>query len=340
MSDKLNKIVIIGLGSIGLRHLNLIKKLHPNIEIAVLTSRNLEETSKIDLIKLKNLDEVFEFEPSIAIISNAASNHVATARKLCESKIDLFIEKPLSTKLEGVFELIETRNLNNNILAVGYNLRFLPSLQNFKSMIDSGLIGKIYSIRSEVGQYLPEWRPHTDYRASVSAQAEFGGGVLLELSHEIDYLSWIFGNVVWTRATLSQQSDLELDVEDNANLILGIENPATERVVITSLNMDFIRRDPIRMCTVIGEKGTLRWDGLKNIIELYKSQENGWEKVYGDKVDISQTYELQWQNFLACVANRQPPLVSVEDGLKVLEVIEACRKSALNGVQTMVEYSE
>lgn len=333
------KIVIIGLGNIGVRHLTLIRKLHPNTKIAVLTSRNMKEFSKIGFVELKSLDEVSKFDPEIAIISNAASIHVATAQKLTELKIDLFIEKPLSTILKGVFELIKTCRSNNTILMVGYNLRFLPSLQIFKSQIDSGLIGKIYSIRSEVGQYLPEWRPDIDYRSSVSAQAELGGGVLLELSHEIDYLSWIFGKIMWARATLSKQSKLDLNVEDHANLVLGIKQSLSEDEVIASLNMDFIRRDPTRTCTAIGEKGSLRWDGVKNIVELYKSRKEGWVEVYKAKVDISQTYEAQWQNFISCVAKRQNPQVTGEDGLRVLEVIEACRKSAPNGEQVMVEYS-
>lgn len=339
MRDIINKIVIIGLGSIGLRHLTLVRKLHPNVKIAVLTSRDMKEFSKIGFLELKNLEEVSEFDPEIAVISNAASYHVETAKKFTESKIDLFIEKPLSTNLKGVFELIKTCRSNNTILMVGYNLRFLPSLQSFKFQIDSGLIGKIYSIRSEVGQYLPEWRPDIDYRKGVSAQAELGGGVLLELSHEIDYLSWIFGKIMWSRATLSKQSELDLNVEDHANLLLGIKQSMSEGEVIASLNMDFIRRDPTRICTAIGEKGSLRWDGIKNVVELYKSHKEGWVEVYRDKVDISQTYELQWQNFLNCVAKRQNPQVTGEDGLRVLEVIEACRKSAPNGEQVMVEYS-
>lgn len=339
MNNLISKIVVIGLGTIGRRHLTLINKLQPNTEIAVLTSQNMKEFRKMSLVELKNLDEVGEFNPQIAIISNAASAHVVTAQKLTELKIDFFIEKPLSTTSKGVIELIKTCKFNNTIVSVGYNLRFLPSLRYFKSQIDSGLIGKIYSIRSEVGQYLPEWRPNIDYRTSVSSQAELGGGVLLELSHEIDYLSWIFGNILWTRATLTKQSDLDLNVEDHANLVLGIKQSGNKKVVLASLNMDFIRRDPTRTCTAIGEKGTLRWDGIKNIVELYKSPEAGWVDVYKDKNDVSHSYELQWKSFIDSVADRKNPQVSLEDGLKVLEVIEACRESAINGGQVMVKYS-
>ena len=99
------------------------------------------------------------------------------------------------------------------VLAIGYNLRFLSSLQKFKSILDDKIIGDVWSVRSEVGQFLPSWRPNSDYRKGVSAQYALGGGVLLELSHDIDYLRWIFGEVAWVQAVLAQQSDLEIDVE-------------------------------------------------------------------------------------------------------------------------------
>ena len=80
-----------------------------------------------------------------------------------------------------------------------YNLRFLPSLQAYRERIQFGVIGKVLSVRCEIGQYLPSWRPGSDYRQAVSASRALGGGALLELSHEIDYLRWIFGEVAWVQ---------------------------------------------------------------------------------------------------------------------------------------------
>ena len=108
-------------------------------------------------------------------------------------------------------------------LMTAYNLRFQPSLQEFRKQIKQQRIGKILSVRVEVGQYLPNWRPESDYRKGVSAQKKLGGGVLLELSHEIDYISWIFGDYKWVKAHISKQSNLEIDVEDTAYLLLGFK---------------------------------------------------------------------------------------------------------------------
>jgi predicted dehydrogenase len=103
---------------------------------------------------------------------------------------------------------------------VGYNLRFMKSLKKFREILKKNTIGKILSIRSEVGSYLPSWRPDSDYKKSVSAIKKLGGGVLLELSHDIDYLVWLFGNVKWVSSTIHRQSNLKIDTEDTAHITL------------------------------------------------------------------------------------------------------------------------
>ena len=100
-------------------------------------------------------------------------------------------------KLDGVDDLLGTVRARGVICQVGYNLRYLPSLSRFRDLINEGLVGGPLSVRCEIGQYLPNWRPDTDYRTGVTARSDLGGGVLLELSHEIDYLRWIFGEVEW-----------------------------------------------------------------------------------------------------------------------------------------------
>ena len=111
------------------------------------------------------------------------------------------------------------------------------------------------SVRCEISHYLPSWRPECDYRQGVSGRGELSGGALLELSHEIDYLRWIFGEAVWVNATLSRQSRLEIDVEDTAHLVIGFAPDNGGRQLIASVNMDFIRHDNTRLCIAIGEKG-------------------------------------------------------------------------------------
>jgi predicted dehydrogenase len=209
----------------------------------------------------------------------------------------------------------------------GYNLRFLPSLIEFKKRIFSKEIGKIYSVRSETGQYLPNWRPGSDYRKGVSAKKSLGGGALLELSHEIDYLLWIFGKVDWVKAHISKQSNLEIDVEDSAQVIFGFKG--TDSSVLTaSLNIDFIRHDTTRKCFAIGEKGTLLWDGIKGQVEFFEKDSAKWETLYSSRPDRDFTYMEEIRSFFSSVESDMMPDISGEDGLKVVGIVEAIKESS------------
>ena len=219
---------------------------------------------------------------------------------------------------------------------LGYNLRYSPSLRNFRDQLRGGMIGKILSVRCEVGQFLPTWRPESDYRRGVSARKELGGGVLLELSHEIDYLRWIFGDIAWVRATITQQSLLEIDVEDSAHLTLGFmpnENPPQ---LIATLNMDFIRHDQTRLCTAIGSNGSLRWDGITGEVSMFEEGATSWKKLFTHSPVRDETYLAEWQEFINCINTKRVPSVTGLDGLKVLEIIESVRNSASTGNQSAV----
>ena len=220
-------------------------------------------------------------------------------------------------------QLLETCQKQNTVLLTGYNLRFLPSRQRFRDLLDEGAIGKVLSIRCEIGKYLPSWRPECDYRQGVSARHELGGGVLLEISHELDYLRWIFGEVEWVKATLSRQSSLEIDVEDTAHLTLGFVEKTDGHQLIGTVNLDFIRHDTTRLCTAIGENGSLRWNGLTNEVSLYETGAKEWRELFSHPHQRDDSYIAEWQNFISSVTENKTPLITGEDGLKVLQIIEA-----------------
>jgi predicted dehydrogenase len=167
----------------------------------------------------------------------------------------------------------------------------------------------------------------------VSARQELGGGVLLELSHEIDYLRWIFGEVTWVKASLSRQSDLEISVEDSAHLVLGFATSVDNYQLIGTVNLDFIRHDVTRECVAIGERGSLRWNGLTGDVSIFEAGAEGWRVLFNCPQLCDESYIAEWKNLLACVAERETPLISGEDGLRVLEIIEAVRNSAISGGQ-------
>jgi len=330
------RFLIVGLGSIGSQHLAVIQRLFPEAKIQILRQDETGAKNSLGITEISSLDEAIRFLPEIVVICNPASEHINTALKFVDSGANIFIEKPISHSTKEIIQLINALKATNGVLIVGYNLRYLKSLQAFRRHLREGLIGKPLSVRCEVGQYLPSWRPKKDYRDSVSAKRELGGGVLLELSHEIDYLRWIFGEVDWVRATLLRQSELEIDVEDTVHLTLGFENRTPDRQLIASLNMDFIRHDTTRTCTVIGDKGSLCWDGILGEVSLFQAEKKSWETLFNNDNGIEETYILEWQEIVRAIEQNMSPAVTGEDGLRVVEIIEAARLSAESGIQTVV----
>ncbi len=327
---EIDRILIVGLGSIGKRHLRLARQFYPGADIRVLRHQPTNDLPEYSNGVFSSIEDACAFLPMIAVIASPATFHISTALALAELGVHLLIEKPLSASMTGVVKLLETCKKQNLVLFTGYNLRFLPSLQHFRVLLSEGAIGRILSIRVEVGQYLPSWRSGSDYRKGVSARRELGGGALLELSHELDYLRWIFGEIEWIKATLSRQSDLDIDVEDSAHLVIGFATESKRKQLIGTLNLDFIRHDSTRLCTAIGKNGTLRWNGLIGEVMIYKQENKEWRECFSEQHKSDDSYKAEWINFIAAVTGHKKPLISGEDGLKVLQIIEAAKKSSIS----------
>ncbi len=332
----ISRIVIVGKGNSGQRHSRLLKELLPKAEIRYVRRPSTGVGVSFSDTDFTTLNEVISFDPHVAIIANPSTFHIVIANYLARIGTHLFIEKPLSASLEGVTELIELCRQTQRILQVGYNLRFSDSLQFFHDYLAADKIGQIFSVRCEVGQNLKYWRPNKDYRESVSAQKELGGGALLELSHELDYLRWIFGEVDWVRATLFNASNLEIDVEDSAHIVMGFSNLNSSNEIIGSLNLDFVRQDQTRICIAIGEESSLRWNGLTNTVDIYENSLVGWRELFSREENTEESYKNELLDFITCVRDGLSPRVTGFDGMRVLEIIEAIRQSSNTGTQIQV----
>lgn len=332
----IDRVLIVGLGSIGKRHLRLARQLLPSADIRVLRHQPSNELPEFADGCFSQLHEAIEFAPQLAVIASPASTHLPVAIALANAETNLLVEKPLASESERVEELIACCLSKKVVLLTGYNLRFLPSLQKFRELLHAKTIGQILSVRCEIGQYLPTWRPGTDYRQGVSAQRALGGGALLELSHELDYLRWIFGEVDWVMASLSKQSALEIDVEDTAHLTLGFCSDNGTSGLIGTLNLDFIRHDTTRLCTAIGEFGSLRWNGLTGAIEKFTAGASNWCELYRHQHQRDDSYLSEWQHMLACILTEETPLVSGVDGLQVLRIIDGARCASASGTKARV----
>jgi len=327
---QIERVLVVGYGSIGRRHLRIVRSLLPDAIIRVLRHQRCDSIPEYADGCMSSLAEALTFAPQAAVIASPSVFHMDSAQPLAEAGVHLLIEKPLAASSVGVRQLLETCSAGGNVLMTAYNLRFMPSLQRFRELIQSEYIGRVLSVRSEIGQYLPSWRPGVDYRQGVSATRAMGGGALLELSHEIDYLRWIFGEVDSVRANLSRQSNLKIDVEDTAHLILGFAEQKGGGRLIANLNMDLVRHDTTRQCLAIGEEASLRWNGLTGAIEFFPAGGSAWEQVFIHSPQRDESYMAEWQHFLACIRDETRPLVNGQDGLAALNIIQAARRSAAN----------
>ncbi|MFT3858156.1 MAG: Gfo/Idh/MocA family oxidoreductase [Aquabacterium sp.] len=327
----IDRLLIVGLGSIGRRHLRLARSLLPRARICVMRHQKTDEVPEWADEVCCTLDEALAFKPMAAVIANPAPFHAEVALPLARAGIHLLIEKPVGTDSSQI-DVLQRVCVDAGVTAMtAYNLRFLPSLQKVRELLAAGHVGKVLSVRGEMGQYLPSWRPHADYRQGVSARKVLGGGVLFELSHELDYLRWLCGDVTWVQATLLKASDLDIDVEDTAHLVLGLNgmgDGVRSGPLVATINIDFVRHDTTRCVTFIGEAGSLRWNALDGRVDVCMAGQTGWETLAQLASQRDDSYIAEWQHWLQCIDLGAPCAPSIGDGLQVLRIIEAARASA------------
>lgn len=321
------RVLIVGTGSMGQRHLDIARDLLPNTELAVFSrSGRTANTSQT----LTSKSEIEEFRPEISVVANHASQHIEMANFLGNLGSHLLIEKPISSNTQGIDKLVKLKTQKNIKILVGYNLRYLPSFKKMQSLLAEKNIGRVLDVRLDVGQSLETWRPGRDYRETTSARKMDGGGVLRELSHELNYLLGLFGYPIWAFACLQKVSELEIDVEDIAHLILGLKENNGQNFSAT-VNLDFIRQDRTRICTVIGVEGTLEWNLLTGGI-LKKTLQTPHQQILDpDLESMSDTYLAEWKDLLNAIQLDIEPKNTLSDSIRTLSLILACEKSQEKG---------
>ena len=324
------KILIVGRGSVGNRHIQNLLRLGCARLSAYRTRREGPEPTAIDsgIRSYYDLEEALCQKPDVVFVTNPTAFHVPVALAAAEHDCNLFIEKPISHTLEGcekVLALVKQREL---VATVGYNLRFHPILNTVREIIVGEQVGKILSVRAWIGQYLPDWHHGEDYRTGYMARPELGGGVILTLSHELDYLFWLFGEVAGVTAVSARPQWLAMSTESLAEITLEFQNG-----VVGQVHLDCLRRTPARGCEIVGTEGTIQVDLLKSIVHVYSprtSEPTTIERPLGDSNDM---YLDEVTDFLDCVGTKRVPKVSLEDGVAVLKIAVAAHRAAQTGVK-------
>jgi predicted dehydrogenase len=204
---------------------------------------------------------------------------------------------------------------------VGYNLRFNPGIRILKRLLEEGVAGRILWARAEVTQYLPDWRPWQDYRDGYTANRALGGGIILDASHEIDYILWLLGPARELTCMAGQVSGLEVNVEDCATILIRLRSGAQADV-----HMDFAQRTASRSCVLAGDRARLEWEYAQNQVRIVRP-ECATELIKYD-FESNQMYIAEVEDFFSCVHSRVTANHSLGESELTLEVALAALTSA------------
>ncbi|KAA6463098.1 Gfo/Idh/MocA family oxidoreductase [Acidobacteria bacterium AB60] len=345
------KALVVGLGGIGQRHVrNLRALLGDDVQIIAYrvrrqmhvvtpamsadTGRNVEETYSIRAFA--DFHQALAEQPDIAFICNPSSLHVPVALDCIHAGCDIFIEKPLSNSLEGVQELIRSAEERKRVAMVGYQLRFHPCVRTLSEIIRSGALGNLLSVRSTIGEYLPNWHPYEDYRQMYAARADQGGGVVLSQIHEFDYLYSLFGSPKRVFAIGGHWSELDIDVEDTASILMEFE--VDGRPLPVHLHQDYLQSPPSRQCEVIGDRGKVLMDLNAKKVTFYRRHDSNPQEHSFLEFERNQLFIDQAEHFLVCVNNRSRPIVDLVDGVQSLRMALAAKDSL--ATRRLVEFED
>ena len=323
------KFMIAGLGSIGRRHLrNLVALGERDILLYRTHQSTLPDQELADFPVETDLGQALAQKPDAVIVANPTAYHLDIALPAAQAGRHLLLEKPISARLdERVSELQRVVTAQDLQVLVGFQFRFHPTLARIRELILAGALGRPLSFRVHWGEYLPDWHPWEDYRQSYAARRDLGGGVVNTLSHPLDYVRWLFGEVRSLMGMTAQVSGLALDVEDLAEITLGFESG-----VVGSIHLDYIQRPPEHTLAIIFERGLIRWDNASGEAQVYAADSASWEILRPPEgFERNQLFLSETAHFLEVLRGGASSRCDLADGIRALELTEAVHRSASTG---------
>lgn len=300
-------ILIIGLGSIAKKHVSVIREIIPKAEIYALRL-SIDSESYENVHNIYSIDQL-KISPDFIIISNPSQIHSDAILQALEFNKPLFIEKPVLSYLAGSDEILGELERRKIISYVACNLRFHPALQFLKQYLNE-TNPRINEVNIYCGSYLPDWRPGKDFRKIYSSDANMGGGVHLDLIHELDYCAWLFGMPEQVISQKRNRSSLNISSIDSARFLLSYSK------FTIGITLNYYRRDLKREIEIVSENDTLVVDLVNNRIESRITGEIIFEELF----DIRETYKKQLKYFISFIQQNKQPMNSFADGIAVLKI--------------------
>ena len=342
------KFLIAGLGSIGRRHFrNLIALGEKDLVLLRTRKATLPDEELAGYPVETNLKEALEkHHPDAVIVANPTSMHLDVAIPAAEAGCHILLEKPVSHSLERLDILEKAAEKSGSKILVGFQFRYHPTLNKARALIQSNAPGKILSVHAHWGEYLPQWHPWEDYRRSYAARADLGGGVIVTLTHPLDYLRYLVGDVDSLCSLNGHISPLEVNVEDVAEIGLKFTNGA-----VGGVHVNYFQRPPVHRLEIVGTDGTLRWDNADGILHLYRSPAPFGS--YSDQppapvietfsppegFERNQLFVAQTRHFIEVIRGESEPVCSLRDGVQALRLALAAYQSQETGCIIKIAHS-
>lgn len=329
------KILLIGLGSIGKRHLANLLSLGYN-DVSVVSRNNPLPAPFEHLQRFASVEEALAKQAVVstfdtAFVCSPTARHTADLLPLLRHQIrNIYLEKPVADRWDDIEPIRQLAAAYENRIVLGFDLHFDPGLMRVKALMDSGAIGDIVCANAQVGQYLPDWRPHEDYKKGTSARIETGGGVMLDLVHEFDYLQWLMGGVATVACQSINTGSLQIQTEEVADVLLKFSGGQTG-----SIHLDYLQRNLVRNCLITGTAGSIVWDLAKSEVQWSGSDKQSHRFEYAGFARNDRFVAIM-NAFMA--AHWDDRLTCLEQGLESLRLVLAAKHSC--ATQTFVSLAQ
>ncbi len=318
------KFLIAGFGSIGRRHFYNLKALGQNDVLFYRSSKSQPPDEELQgYLVESDIQAALAHLPDAVIVANPTALHLDVAIPTAESGSHVLLEKPISNSTDHLDELKQAVNKSGCRLLVGFQFRFHPGLRKAREILASGELGKPISAQAHWGEYLPDWHPWEDYRQSYSARRDLGGGVVLTLSHPLDYLRWLLGDVVSVTGKIQRSGKLEIEVEDEANLDLDFVNGAR-----ASVHLDYLQKPAAHWLEIVCAGGKMHWDAATGSLRIFFA--DGHQKEFPAPVGFERNdlFLSEMRHFINVVNGEGNPVCTLDDGIKALQIALAAHRSS------------
>ena len=334
------KFLIAGLGSIGRRHFrNLLALGEKDIVLLRTRKATLPDDELAGYpVEIDLAAALKKHKPDAVIVANPTALHLDVAIPAAEAGCAVLLEKPVSHSLERLDALQNTAEKSGSKILVGFQFRYHPTLNKARELIQQGALGKVLTAHVHWGEYLPQWHPWEDYRQSYAARADLGGGVIVTLTHPLDYLRYILGDVESLWSFNGHISPLEVCVEDVAEIGLKFSNGA-----IGGVHVNYFQRPPVHRMEIVGTQGSLRWDNADGTLHFHKMTAPFGSYSDNPPAPIVESFFLpegfernqlfleQMRHFVETARGESEPICTLRDGIRALEMALAAYTSQSSG---------